>query len=134
MIIAFDITNLESFENVKTWMNSIYKHADPSIAKVLVGNKIDLEDQRCVSKAEATKIAQEHGMDYFETSARDNINIQELLQYIMDKVYDNLYSKNTNDTDENDPGKISIQINKKNHLERNDGGSGGNSIKDDCRC
>ena len=75
MIIAFDITNLESFENVKTWMNSIYKHADPSIAKVLVGNKIDLDDQRVVSKAEATKIAQEHGMDYFETSARDNINI-----------------------------------------------------------
>jgi small GTP-binding protein len=44
MIITFDITKQESFDNVKTWMNSIYKHADPSIAKVLVGNKIDLED------------------------------------------------------------------------------------------
>ncbi len=50
MIIAFDLPNTESFENVKTWMNSIYKHADPSIAKVLVGNKVDLEHERVVSK------------------------------------------------------------------------------------
>jgi hypothetical protein len=38
-------------------MNSIYKHADANIAKVLVGNKLDLEEQRCVSKNEAQKIA-----------------------------------------------------------------------------
>jgi GTPase SAR1 family protein len=56
-------------------MNSIYKHSDPSISKVLVGNKIDLESERVVSKAEAQKIATEHGMEYFETSAKDNINI-----------------------------------------------------------
>jgi GTPase SAR1 family protein len=75
MIIAFDLTNQESFFNVKTWMNSIYKHSDPTISKVLVGNKIDLESDRVVSKAEAQKIATEHGMEYFETSAKDNINI-----------------------------------------------------------
>jgi len=57
MIIAFDLSNQESFFNVKTWMNSIYKHSDPSIAKVLVGNKLDLESERVVSKAEAQKIA-----------------------------------------------------------------------------
>ena len=75
MIIAFDVTNQDSFENVKTWMNSIYKHADPQIAKVLVGNKVDLDDQRIISHNEAQKIAQEHGMDYFETSAKNNTNI-----------------------------------------------------------
>lgn len=46
-------------------------------------------------------------MDYFETSARDNVNIQELLQYIMDKVYDNLYAKGDLDQ-EIDNGKQSI--------------------------
>jgi GTPase SAR1 family protein len=56
MIIAFDLSNQESFEGVKTWINSIYKHSDPSIAKVLVGNKLDLED-RVISKSEAQKIA-----------------------------------------------------------------------------
>lgn len=92
MIIAFDITKQESFENVKTWMNSIYKHADPSIAKVLVGNKIDLEEERVVSKSEGMKLAQEHGMEYIETSARDNVNIHELMQHIMGKVFDTLYA------------------------------------------
>ena len=105
MIIAFDITNAESFENVKTWMNSIYKHADPNIAKVLVGNKTDLEDQRCVNKNEAQKIAQEHGMEYFETSARNNENIQEVMFYIMDKVYENLYSKTADTEADDDQGK-----------------------------
>lgn len=92
MIIAFDVTKQESFENVKTWMNSIYKHADPSIAKVLVGNKIDLEDERVVSKSEGMKLAHEHGMEYIETSARENINIHELMQHIMGKVFDVLYA------------------------------------------
>ena len=83
-------------------MTSIYKHSDPSIAKVLVGNKLDLESERVVSKSEAQKIASEHGMEYFETSAKDNINIQEVMTYIMDKVYENLYAKNTADTEGED--------------------------------
>lgn len=53
MIITFDLTNQESFDNIKTWMSSIYKHSDPSISKVLVGNKFDLEDQRVVTTSEA---------------------------------------------------------------------------------
>lgn len=76
-------------------MNSIYKHSDPSIAKVLIGNKLDLEQDRVVSTSEAKKLASDHGMEYFETSARDNINIQEVLQFIMGKVYDNLYANNS---------------------------------------
>jgi len=42
---------------VKTWLESIYQHADPSITKVLVGNKIDLEDDRKVSSEEAKSLA-----------------------------------------------------------------------------
>jgi len=94
MIIAFDLTNQETFEGVKTWINSIYKHSDPSISKVLVGNKLDLEADRVISRSEAQKLAAEHGMEYFETSAKNNINIQELMNHIMDKVYENLYASN----------------------------------------
>ncbi len=50
MIIAFDLTKQESFDSVKPWLNSIYKNADASIAKVLVGNKCDLESERVISK------------------------------------------------------------------------------------
>ena len=43
------MTSQLTFTNVKTWLESIYQQADPSIVKVLVGNKIDLEDERKVS-------------------------------------------------------------------------------------
>ena len=53
VIITFDVTNRQTFNNVKNWLESIYMHADPSIVKALVGNKIDLKDQRQVSTEEA---------------------------------------------------------------------------------
>ena len=109
MIIAFDLTNQATFDGVKTWINSIYKHSDPSIAKVLVGNKCDLEEDRIVTSQEARKIAEEHGMEYFETSAKNSINIKEMMTHIMDKVYENLYA-NAVDGDEVDIGKQSVML------------------------
>lgn len=53
VIITYDITNQTSFSNVKTWLESINAHADPNIVKILVGNKIDLEEERKVDTAEA---------------------------------------------------------------------------------
>jgi small GTP-binding protein len=53
VIITFDVTNQLSFSNIKTWLESINTHADPNIVKILVGNKIDLEDDRKVSTEEA---------------------------------------------------------------------------------
>jgi Ras-related protein Rab-1A len=49
VIITFDVTNRQTFSNVKNWLDSIYQHADPNIVKALVGNKIDLADQRQVT-------------------------------------------------------------------------------------
>jgi GTPase SAR1 family protein len=45
MIIAFDLTNKKTFESVRTWIDSIYRHStDTNLPKVLVGNKVDLAD------------------------------------------------------------------------------------------
>ena len=52
VVVAFDVSNRESFDNVKKWMESIFEHADQNICKVMVGNKIDIEDRR-VTKKEA---------------------------------------------------------------------------------
>ena len=93
MIIAFDLTNRKSFENVRQWIDSIYRHStDTSLPKVLVGNKMDLANAdgqklRAVAKSEALKIASEHEIEYFETSAKENINIHEVMIHIMGKVY-----------------------------------------------
>ena len=91
VIVTFDVTNQLSFTNVKTWLESIYQHADPSITKVLVGNKIDLEDDRKVSTEEAEKLAEQHKMMYFETSAKLNKNIDELMQHLMEQVHKRMF-------------------------------------------
>ncbi len=97
MIIAFDLTQRKSFENVRTWIDSIYRTApDATLPKVLVGNKVDLADgqeKRAVLKSEALKIANEHGIQYFETSAKENFNIKEVMQFIIGEVYDNMYGR-----------------------------------------
>ena len=56
-MVTFDITSESSFRNVRKWMESIYEHADENICKVMVGNKIDLEDERKISTKEARELA-----------------------------------------------------------------------------
>lgn len=115
VIVTFDVTNEMSFNNVKTWLDSIYQHADPNITKVLVGNKIDLEEDRKVTYEDARTLADQHKMRYFETSAKLNKNIDELMQYLMEKVYQKMFA----DQSEENRGK-SVVINKTNH-KKNDG-------------
>ena len=59
--------------------------------KVLVGNKIDLEDERKVSTEEAQELAAIHKMKYFETSAKLNKNIDELMSHLMEEVYQKMF-------------------------------------------
>ena len=54
------------------WVDSIDNHAKPNIQKVLIGNKIDLEDERKISSSEAQNLADDHGIPYFETSAKND--------------------------------------------------------------
>ena len=47
--IVYDVTDQESFNNVKQWLNEIDRYASENVNKLLVGNKCDLTDNRVVS-------------------------------------------------------------------------------------
>lgn len=113
MIIAFDLTNKKSFESVQTWISSIYRLApDSALPKVLVGNKVDLAEggDRVVERSEARKLAEDHGIVYFETSAKENINIKELMMHIFSEVYENIYGKGRKEEDGDEERKPSIVL------------------------
>ena len=74
----YDITERESFEHVKNWLNQIDKFAKNNVLKILVGNKCDLEHNRKVSFNEGKDLANEYNIPFYETSAKDVINVEEL--------------------------------------------------------
>ena len=78
IVIVFDITDKDSFANVKIWMQDIDKFAKQGVMRILVGNKCDLEHQRAVTKNEGNEMALKYGIKYLETSAKDTINIENL--------------------------------------------------------
>ena len=86
MVVAFDVTNQESFSNIQKWMDSIAEHADDSICKVMVGNKIDLDDRK-ISTKEAKECANVYKMEYFDTSAKLNKGVTESFEVLMTQVY-----------------------------------------------
>jgi len=77
IIVTFDVTDQESFNNVKQWLNEIDRYANEHVNKLLVGNKSDLEDKRVVDKATAQAFAEEIGVQYIETSAKNSTNVEE---------------------------------------------------------
>jgi hypothetical protein len=47
--VVYDVTDQESFNNVKQWLNEINRYASENVNKLLVGNKCDLTTRRVVS-------------------------------------------------------------------------------------
>jgi small GTP-binding protein len=87
-ILVFDVTNLTSFENVGNWYKEIIK-ASPNISLIMVGNKIDLEDQRKVSFEEGEKVAKNLGLTYIETSAKTGENINDAFRMLALQIVKN---------------------------------------------
>ncbi|KAL2526976.1 Ras-related protein RABD2a [Abeliophyllum distichum] len=77
IIIVYDVTDQESFNNVKQWLNEIDRYASENVNKILVGNKSDLADNRAVSYDTAKAFADEIGIPFMETSAKNATNVEQ---------------------------------------------------------
>ncbi len=96
-LIVYDISNKDSFKNVLNWIEDCKVFSPKNILLVLIGNKCDLEEKRQVSIEEGKKVAEENDMIFFETSAKDNINIDEVFlkssQKILENIKNNVYEE-----------------------------------------
>ena len=118
-IVVYSIVNHKTFDNVPNWVNLVKKHASPETLIFLVGNKSDLENERQVSKEDCKQIKEEQKFEFFtETSAKDNIYVQELFQeaiihlYEKYKLYENEGDKKKEDLTQK---KEKTVLNKNNH-------------------
>jgi Ras-related protein Rab-1A len=77
IIVVYDVTDGESFENVKDWLSEIDRYATENVNKLLVGNKCDLESKRAVSTDSAKAYADELKIPFLETSAKTAQNVEQ---------------------------------------------------------
>jgi small GTP-binding protein len=75
-MLLYDVTNRESFDNVKKWLKQIKENSHRNIAISLIATKIDRTKDRVISAAEGLTFAEENGMDYVETSAVTGENVE----------------------------------------------------------
>ena len=83
-IIVFDLTNLKSFYNLKKWLNNIEYYCYKDVLIKLIGNKCD--ETKSVSQHDINLLCREYNIEYFEVSAKENININNLFKNIVTDI------------------------------------------------
>ena len=118
VVLAYDVTNSESFENLKFWINSIKSNLGEKnifIPIIIIGNKIDMEDMRDITKEDASKFAKENNYKYFETSAKTGEGVDEAIRDLVNQV---LANSDKNEAVKGERKSVKIEDNKENNQKK----------------
>lgn len=92
IILVFDCTDMESFNNVKQWLGEIDRYACENVNKLLVGNKTDLVQGRVVDTNVATEFAESMDIPYIETSAKNATGVEDAFMMMARAIKNRLAS------------------------------------------
>lgn len=99
-IVVYDITNHETFLQTTKWINDVRMERGESVIVFLVGNKVDLEDLRQVSRENGEEKAKELNVSFLETSAKVGLNIKLLFKRITETLVLNEDTRDLSDLQE----------------------------------
>ena len=85
-LLVYDTTNHSSFEKLNYWNEQIQLNAPEGTKYILVGNKIDLKDNRQVTKEEGENFAKDNGVQFYETSAKDGTNVNNAFELLTKEI------------------------------------------------
>ena len=94
IIFVFDLSNNDSFENIKDWLMTA-DDANNNYQKILVGNKLDIPERK-IDKERAEKLGEKYNMKYFETSAKEGTNVELIFKEIAELILSNKPEKEDN--------------------------------------
>jgi Ras-related protein Rab-1A len=86
IIVVYDCTDLESFNNVKQWLEEIDRYACENVNKLLVGNKCDLTSKKVVAYQFAKEFADGLGIPFLETSAKNSTNVEQAFMTMASEI------------------------------------------------
>ncbi|GFZ01846.1 RAB GTPase homolog A5B [Actinidia rufa] len=107
-LIVYDISRRTTFDSVKRWLEELDTHCDTTVARMLVGNKCDLENIRDVSVDDGKSLAEEEGLFFIETSALDSTNVNGAFEIVIREIYNNISRKVLN----SDSYKAELSVNR----------------------
>ncbi|PSR86315.1 Ras-related protein like [Actinidia chinensis var. chinensis] len=107
-LIVYDISRRTTFDSVKRWLEELNTHCDTTVARMLVGNKCDLENIRDVSIDDGKSVAEEEGLFFIETSALDSTNVIASFEIVIREIYNNISRKVLN----SDSYKAELSVNR----------------------
>ena len=87
LLVVYDITDKESFEKINFWIENIKNNAPEKAKLILVGNKCDLANERKVTIEDGENKARNYNIKFFESSAKDGTNVNELFFYLANEIY-----------------------------------------------
>ncbi|CBI15560.3 hypothetical protein VitviT2T_025779 [Vitis vinifera] len=93
-LLVYDITRRATFENLKKWLRELRDFGKPDMVIVLVGNKSDLGHSREVDEEEGKTLAETEGLCFMETSALENLNVEEAFLHMITKIHEVTSQKN----------------------------------------
>jgi small GTP-binding protein len=106
IIVVYDVTDQESFANVKQWLHEIDRYACENVNKLLVGNKSDLSSKRVVAYDTAKEFADNLGIEFLETSAKNADNVEQAFMTMAAQIKNRMASAPSTD-------KQSVKLNSK---------------------
>ncbi|GAA0158922.1 hypothetical protein Leryth_003794 [Lithospermum erythrorhizon] len=118
-LIVYDITRRGTFESATRWLDELKTHSDTTVAKMLVGNKSDLDNIRAVSVDEGKSLAEQEGLFFMETSALDSTNVNKAFELVVREIYNNVSRKVLN----SDSYKAELSVNRVNLVDNGSDGS-----------
>ncbi|XP_059453946.1 ras-related protein RABA6b-like [Corylus avellana] len=87
-LLVYDITRRATYENVKKWLRELRQFGSSDMVVVLVGNKSDLGNSREVSEEEGKTLAEVEGLCFMETSALQNLNVEEAFLHMITNIHE----------------------------------------------
>ena len=89
VIFVFDVNHKNTIDKIKFWINSVKDNSSINILEIIVGNKIDIEGKREVTKEQLKSLGEKYGMETFETSAKTGEGINEVFNYLVTNLIKN---------------------------------------------
>ncbi|EKE39614.1 hypothetical protein ENUP19_0097G0006 [Entamoeba nuttalli] len=95
IIVVYSVIDLQTFQNVRQWLQEIERYASETVIKLLIGNKCDLEDERAVTVEQGQELANSLNVSFMEASAKKSLNVDELFIKIATDIMKNIQPANT---------------------------------------